>query len=140
MSADTYYAVLGIPETATQDEIQQAYRDFVRAFGVLSDSAQRLTYDQELAQRRKQDAPVPQPLATPPLVFLDQAQSRARLQPIRPNWGVWAALLILGTIWSVLFGAFERIALFYPMLVGVLVLTVLLPRLLSSVAKQRHEL
>jgi len=147
MSADTYYAVLGIPETATQDEIQQAYRDFVQAFGVLSDSAQRLTYDQQLEQRRKQDAPAPPQLhVAPSPALLDRGQSRASgLQPIvenipQPNWGVWAALLILGTIWYMLFGAFERIALFYPALVGVLVLTVLLPGLLSAVAKRRREL
>lgn len=146
MSADTYYTVLGIPETATQDKIQQAYRDFVQAFGVLSDSAQRLTYDQQLAQRRKQDAAAtPQLLSTPPPLLLDRGQSRASGLPIiesisQPNWGVWAVLLILGTIWYMLFGAFERIALFYPVLVGVFVLTLLLPGLLSAVAKRRREL
>ncbi len=59
MSDGTYYAVLGLSETATQDEIDQAFRSFVEAYELLSDPAQRSSYDQQLAQHRQQQAPAP---------------------------------------------------------------------------------
>jgi DnaJ-class molecular chaperone len=52
MIPGTYYAVLGIPETATQDEINRAYLNLTEAHRVLSNSSQRLSYDQQLAQQR----------------------------------------------------------------------------------------
>jgi curved DNA-binding protein CbpA len=88
MSGDTYYAVLGIPETATQDQIKRAYRRLIKrvhpdkfpnassywkraveqeskkvieAYYVLSDSTQRLSYDRQLASYRQQHAPTPSP-------------------------------------------------------------------------------
>jgi hypothetical protein len=63
MSDHTYYTILGISETATQDEIDRAYRTFIEAYQVLSDSTQRSSYDQQLVQHRQQNAPPP---TTPP--------------------------------------------------------------------------
>ena len=63
MSDDTYYTILSISETATQDEIDRAYRNFIEAYQVLSDSTQRSSYDQQLVQHRQQNAPAP---TTPP--------------------------------------------------------------------------
>jgi len=104
MSEETYYTVLGVPETATHTEIKQAYRDLVRqvhpdsvptaslywkqvadektkevneAYRVLSDSAQRSLYDRQLAEHRKATAP-PQPAYTPP------PQSPPKQQAARP--------------------------------------------------------
>ena len=57
MSDGTYYAVLGISEAATQEEIDRAYRSFGEAYRVLSDPTQRSSYDQQLAQHRQQHAP-----------------------------------------------------------------------------------
>ncbi len=92
MSGDTYYTVLGIPETATQDETKRAYRDLIRrlhpdkfpgaspywklaveekskeiieAYHALSDSTQRSFYDQQLALYRQQRAPAPPPPTHP---------------------------------------------------------------------------
>jgi len=62
MSDQTYYTVLGISETASQDEIDRAYRSSIEAYQVLSDSTQRSTYDQQLAQGRRQNARTPSPL------------------------------------------------------------------------------
>jgi len=59
MSDDTHYTVLGISETATQDEIDRAYRNLIDSYHVLSDSTQRSSYDQQLAQHRQQNAPAP---------------------------------------------------------------------------------
>lgn len=73
MSDQSYYTILGICETATQDEIERAYRNFVEAYHVLSDSIQRSRYDQQLARYRQQDAffllptEPPKAAATPPL-------------------------------------------------------------------------
>jgi curved DNA-binding protein CbpA len=55
----TYYTVLGLSETATQNDIDRAFRSFVEAYEVLSDSAQRSSYDQQLARHRQQQASDP---------------------------------------------------------------------------------
>jgi curved DNA-binding protein CbpA len=57
MSDKTYYTVLGISETATQDEIDRAYQNFIEAYHVLSDPTQRSSYDRQLAERRGQSPP-----------------------------------------------------------------------------------
>ena len=62
MSDKTYYTVLGISETASQDEIDRAHRRSIEAYRVLSDSTQRSFYDQQLAQGRRQNARTPSPL------------------------------------------------------------------------------
>ena len=59
MSDDTYYTLLGISETATQDEIDRAYRNFIEAYQALSDPTQRSFYDQQLVQHRQHNAPAP---------------------------------------------------------------------------------
>jgi curved DNA-binding protein CbpA len=63
MSDGTYYTTLGISETATEDEIDRAYRTLIEAYQVLSDSTQRSSYDQQLIQYRQQNVPAP---TTPP--------------------------------------------------------------------------
>jgi curved DNA-binding protein CbpA len=93
MSGDTYYVVLGISETASQDQIKRAYRRLIRrvhpdkfpdappywklaveqksrkvieAYYVLSNSTKRSFYDQQLAQYRQQhSAPTPHPRTAP---------------------------------------------------------------------------
>ena len=79
MSSNTYYTVLGIPETATQEDVKRAYRNLIRqvhpdsvpnaspywrraseekskeineAYGVLSDPHRRSGYDGQLARDR----------------------------------------------------------------------------------------
>jgi curved DNA-binding protein CbpA len=59
MSDGTYYTVLGISDTVTQDEIDRAYRSLIEAYRVLSDSTQRSSYDQQLALHRQQYTPTP---------------------------------------------------------------------------------
>jgi curved DNA-binding protein CbpA len=59
MSDHSYYAILGISETTTQHEIDRAYRTFIEAYQVLSDSTQRSAYDRQLVQHRPQNAPSP---------------------------------------------------------------------------------
>jgi curved DNA-binding protein CbpA len=56
MSDGTHYIVLGLPETATQAEIEQRCREFIAAYLVLSDSTLRSSYDQLLARQRQQRA------------------------------------------------------------------------------------
>lgn len=51
-SAETHYSVLGVPETATQGEIEQAYEKRTEAYRVLSDPNRRADYDRQLAKDR----------------------------------------------------------------------------------------
>jgi hypothetical protein len=67
MSDATYYTVLGISDTATQDEIDRAYQNLIEAYHVLSDSTERSSYDRQLARHRGQNpaAPTELPQAAP---------------------------------------------------------------------------
>jgi curved DNA-binding protein CbpA len=56
MSDDNHNIVLGLPETATQAEIEQRCREFIAAYLVLSDSTLRSSYDELLARQRQQRA------------------------------------------------------------------------------------
>lgn len=88
MAVDTYYSVLGVPETATQAEIKAAYRNLIKqihpdtlsslspylrriaedrakemteAYSVLSDVGKRRQYDRLIAEHRQQPSPAPSP-------------------------------------------------------------------------------
>src|ERR1019366_1644248 len=83
MSDDTYYTILGISETATQDKIDRAYRNFIEAYQVLSDPTQRSFYDQQLVERRQHNAPAP---TTPPRAAATfPPPSRISLPSARPQ-------------------------------------------------------
>jgi DnaJ domain len=84
MNAETYYAILGVPENASRDEIKRAYRDLIRqvhpdsvpsaspywkraseekskeineAYHFLTDAGRRSRYDEQLARNRQRHAP-----------------------------------------------------------------------------------
>jgi predicted RNA-binding Zn-ribbon protein involved in translation (DUF1610 family) len=92
MGVETYYDVLGIPETATQPQIKAAYRnlikqihpdtlsrlspylrriaedrakDLIDAYSVLSDVSKRRQYDSLLAEHRQQSARASRPSPQP---------------------------------------------------------------------------
>lgn len=92
MSDDTYYAVLGVSETATEFDIRSAYRnllkkihpdtvatlspdlkrlaevatkDITEAYSVLSDTNKRHQYDRTLAERRRNAVGHPTALDVP---------------------------------------------------------------------------
>jgi hypothetical protein len=94
MSVETYYNVLGIPETATQPQIKAAYRSLIKqihpdtlaklssylrriaedrtkdltdAYSVLSDSSKRRQYDRLLAEHRQRSASASGPSPQPPV-------------------------------------------------------------------------
>jgi DnaJ-class molecular chaperone len=100
MNDDTYYAVLGVSETATELDIRSAYRnllkkihpdtvatlspdlkrlaegatkDITEAYSVLSDASKRRQYDQTLTQRRRDAVGHP------------TASDVHRGQPVRPQ-------------------------------------------------------
>ena len=121
-SGATHYTVLGLSETATEYEIKRAYRRLIRqihpdkfanaspgwklasekesrelneAYYVLSDSTQRSSYDQYLAQHRQQhDPPQPtQPIAaktSPPRSHTPPPTPRSRPQTGQkaPQWAL----------------------------------------------------
>lgn len=98
---ETYYSVLGIPETATQDQIEQAFRKRSEAYGVLSNPTQHSSYDQRLADCRFARS-------IPKQHLLSRTDNREKgLIPIlsrlpQPNWGFLAAIFFAGGIWYLL--------------------------------------
>jgi len=111
MRGCTYYAVLGIPETATQDEIKRAYRRLIRrvhpdkfpdasphwklaveqnsrnvieAYYVLSDSAERSIYDKQLARYRQKQACAPRPVPHP-RTAATTSPTRSYSSPLNPR-------------------------------------------------------
>jgi hypothetical protein len=126
MSADTYYTVLGVPETATQTDIKTAYHNLIKqvhpdtlpqtspywrkiaedkakelteAYTVLSDAKQRATYDRLLSSHRQQSAP-PRP-PEPPHSYAPPRQSNPSPQKFnvqRKSNSGWAWLGVFGVI------------------------------------------
>jgi curved DNA-binding protein CbpA len=84
MSDETHYTVLGISEAATQDEIDRRYRNLIEAYHVLSDSTQRSSYNQQLAQHRQQNAPAstapPKTTGTPPPPYTSSPSTQPQPQ------------------------------------------------------------
>jgi len=108
MSDDSYYTVLGISESATQDEIKRAYRDVIRqvhpdsvpnaspywrrtaeerskeineAYHVLADPSQRLSYNAQLAKYLQR--PVPATPPSPPKAEVTTTRSYNRPPSLR---------------------------------------------------------
>lgn len=145
MSKDTYYTVLGIPESATQDEIKRAYRELIRqvhpdhvpnaspywkqaaeekskeinaAYHVLIDPNQRRPYDEQLAGSRQQYGQPPS--SWPPEVDLTPPfRSNNRPPNHRKRSHKW------GYNWQPLI----HWASDYPFLAGCLVVLMLLPEI-----------
>jgi len=111
MSADTYYTVLGVGESATLDEIKRAYRELIRqvhpdsvpnaspywkraseekskeineAYRVLTDPHRRLYYDGQLAADRGRYAPAPSTWPTE-VDATPQSLSNVRSAPAAPQ-------------------------------------------------------
>jgi curved DNA-binding protein CbpA len=81
MRNETHYTALGISETATHDEINRAYQNFIEAYQVLSDSNQRSSYDQQLAQHRQQNAAARPPQPPPKSATTSPAKAAHSLLP-----------------------------------------------------------
>jgi curved DNA-binding protein CbpA len=125
MSDETYYTALGVSETATQDDIDRTYRNFIEAYRVLSDSVQRSSYDQQLGQHRQHTPASPKAATTPtplsanlefssgcdgleyakgsycrfPRYSSPPADKRFEEEPIRNPWAVMASILMLIGLW-----------------------------------------
>ncbi|MFY9641972.1 MAG: J domain-containing protein [Rhodomicrobium sp.] len=147
MSGDTYYTVLGIPESATQDEIKRAYRDLIRqvhpdhvpnatpywkraaeekskelneAYHVLVEPDRRLLYDERLATYRQRFAPAPS--SWQPDVDVTPPPS-SNIRPPNPHRGRRKGKRKKRYDWQPLLHWAGR----YPFLAGCLVVLMLLP-------------
>jgi DnaJ-class molecular chaperone len=116
MSDETYYAALGVAETATPSEIKAAYRnllkkihpdtvstlspnvkrmaedatqEIIKAYSVLSDEGGRREYDQQLIESRRQAVAVPSvpvPRVTAPAIPTSVLTKHTRTQHSRIHY------------------------------------------------------
>lgn len=100
---DNYYARLGIPRDASQDEVQRAYRRAARQFHpdtnkhtganelfLLVQEAFETLQDPQL--RREYDATLPEDIEAPPALMVNALYSRPQITPDEPGQVIYVLL------------------------------------------------